>query len=120
MKRSLVLRSDGVIAYPVRVGVIRGIDARVRSVILVYSSCQRVKGSGLLSRAVSSIGMRRRRSSRSGFIVPIEPLDLLEPLDPEEARETLLVDPWPDEEGLYVLAGRKSAPEFFKVFTMSA
>jgi hypothetical protein len=43
IRRSLVLRSDGVIAYLVRVGIIRGIIARVRPVIWVYSVYYRAK-----------------------------------------------------------------------------
>ena len=61
---SRVVRSDEVIAHPVRVGVISGIEARVRPVILAHSSCRRAKGSGLLRRACFSIGMRSLLSSR--------------------------------------------------------
>ena len=47
---------------------------------------------------------------------PLDPLDLL------DASETPLelVDPRPEEEGPGALVERKSAPEFFRVFTMSA
>jgi hypothetical protein len=45
------VRSNGVIAYPVRVGAISRINARVRPVILAHSAYYRAKGSGLLSRA---------------------------------------------------------------------
>jgi hypothetical protein len=62
-RRSLVERSAGVIAQPVLVGVTRGTEARDIPGILVASSCRRAKGSGLLSRAVGSIVIRRRRSS---------------------------------------------------------
>jgi hypothetical protein len=113
VSRSLVLRSDGVIAHPVRVGVISGIDARVMPVILAQSSCRRAKGSGRLSRAECSTGIRSRRSSRFwvGLLVLVE------------ARETppeLDVALRPEEEELGALAERKSAPEFFRVFAMSA
>ena len=110
---SLVLRSDGVIAHPVRVGVISGIDARVMPVILVQSSCRRAKGSGRLSRAECSTGIRSRRSSCFLVGLPV----------PVEARETppeIDVALRPEEEGLGALAERKSAPEFFRVFAMSA
>jgi hypothetical protein len=52
-----------------------------------------------------------------GLPVPVE---LLVPV---EARETPLeidVAPHPEEEELSALAERKSAPEFFRVFAMSA
>jgi hypothetical protein len=61
---SRVVRSDEVIAHPVRVGVISGIEARVRPVILAHSSCRRAKGSGLLRRACFLIEMRSLLSSR--------------------------------------------------------
>src|SRR5215212_5365832 len=108
-RRSLVVRSDGVIAHPVRVGAMSGIDAKVRPVILVQSSCRRAKGSGLWSKAVGSTGMRSRRSSR--FFPLVE-------LVVAEAGET---PPGIDVGALPVaLATRKSAPEFFRVFAMSA
>jgi hypothetical protein len=43
------VRSAGVIAHPVLVGVISGIEAKVRPVILAQSSCRRAKGEGLWS-----------------------------------------------------------------------
>jgi hypothetical protein len=103
VSRSLVLRSDGVIAHPVRVGVISGIDARVMPAILALSSCRRAKGSSRLSRAECSTSIRSRRSSRFivGLPVPIELLVLV------EARETPLdidVAPRPEEEELGALA----------------
>src|SRR5271169_4538778 len=107
VSRSLVLRSDGVIAHPVRVGVISGIDARVMPAILAQSSCRRAKGSGRLSRAECSTGIRSRRSSR--FLVGLLVL--------VGARET---PPDPEEEVSDALAERKSAPEFFRVFAISA
>ena len=66
-RRSVVERSAGVIAQPVLVGVTRGTEAREIPGILVASSCRKAKGSGLLSRAVGSIVIRRRRSS---FLAP--------------------------------------------------
>ena len=99
--------------------MISGIDARVMPAILAQSSCRRVKGSGRLSRADCSTGIRSRRSSRFlvGLLVPIElPVSV-------EARETppeIDVAPRPEEEELGALAERKSAPEFFRVFAMSA
>lgn len=119
VSRSLILRLDGVIAYLVQVGVISGIDARVIPVILAQSSCRRAKGSSWLSRAECSTSIRSRQSSRFwvGLLVPIELLVLV------EARETPLeinVAPCPEEEELGALAEWKSAPEFFRVFAMSA
>jgi hypothetical protein len=64
VRMSRVVRSDKVIAHLVRISVISGIEARVRPVILAYSSCRRVKGSGLLRRACFSIRMRSLLSSR--------------------------------------------------------
>jgi hypothetical protein len=98
--------------------VISGIDARVMPVILVQSSYRRVKGSSWLSRAECSTSIRSRWSSRFlvGLLVPIELPVLV------EARETPLeidVAPHLEEEELGALAERKSAPEFFRVFTMS-
>jgi len=58
------VRSDKVIAHLVRISVINRIEARVRPVILTYSSCRRAKGSSLLRRAYFSIGMRSLLSSR--------------------------------------------------------
>jgi hypothetical protein len=111
VRRSYVLRLDGVIVYLVYVGVIRGIVARVRLAILVQSSCYKAKGLGLLRRAIFSIGIRRWRSS-FGLVEPLDPLDVSEtPLE--------LVDSWPKEEGLGALVERKSTPEFFRVFAMS-
>ena len=115
VRRSRVLRLDRVITYLVRVSVIRGIMARVRPAILAQSSCRKVKGLGLLRRAVFSIRIRRRRSSFS----LAEPLDPLDPLDVSETPPELM-DPRPEEEGPGALIERKSAPEFFRVFTMSA
>jgi hypothetical protein len=68
-----------------------------------------------LKRAVFSIGIRRRRSS-FGLTKPLDPLD---PLDVSETPLEL-IDPRPEEEGPGALIRRKSAPEFFRVFTMSA
>jgi len=110
-----------VMAHPVFVGVISGTDARVMPLILAASSCRSAKGSGLLSRAIGSTGIRRRRSSFLGI-----PLSLMLPLaefEREEAREALpeigggLL---PREEVIADLGIRKSAPEFFRVFAMSA
>ena len=87
------MRSDGVIAHPVRIGVISGIEARVRPVILAHSSCRRAKGSGLLKRACFLIGMRSLLSSRfSGSLrlllteadEPVAPLPIEAPPDPPE------------------------------------
>ena len=62
VRRSLVVRSAGLIAHPVRVGVIWGISAKERPVAL-QSSWRRAKGSGLLSSAPLFIVTKRRRSS---------------------------------------------------------
>ena len=99
--------------------MISGIDARVMPAILAQSSCRRVKGSSRLSRADYSTSIRSRWSSRFlvGLLVLIELLVLV------EARETPLeidVAPCLEEEELGALAERKSAPEFFRVFAMSA
>ena len=64
VRMSRVVRSDKVIAHLVRISVINRIEARVRPVILTYSSCRRAKGSGLLKRACFLIGMRSLLSSR--------------------------------------------------------
>ena len=103
VSRSLVLKSDRVIAHLVRVGVISRIDAKVMPAILALSSCRRAKGSGRLSRAECSTGIRSRRSSRFmvGLPVPVELLVLV------EARETppeIDVAPRPEEEELGALA----------------
>ena len=103
MSRSLVLRSDRVIAHLVRVGVISRIDARVMLAILALSSCRRVKGSSRLSRAECFTGIRSHRSSC--FIVGL--LVLIGLLVLVEARETPLdidVAPRLEEEELGVLA----------------
>ena len=50
-------------AQPVLVGVTRRTEARDIPEISVASSCRKAKGSGLLSMAVGSIVIRRRRSS---------------------------------------------------------
>ena len=113
VSRSLVLRSDGVIAHPVRVGVISGIDARVMPVILAQSSCRRAKGSGRLSRAECSTGIRSRRSSR--FLIGLPVLVEARGMPPE-----IDMAPLPEEEELGALAECKSAPEFFRVFAISA
>jgi hypothetical protein len=113
VSRSLVLRLDKVIAHLVQVGVISGIDARVMLVILAHSSCQRANGSSRLSKAECSTSIRSRRSSRFLVGLPV----------PVEARETppeLDVVLRPEEGVLGVLAERKSTPEFFRVFAMSA
>jgi hypothetical protein len=87
------VRSDGVIAYPVCVGVISGIEARVRPVILAHSSCRRAKGSGLLRRACFLIGMRSLLSLRFGGSLrlllteanePVAPPPIEAPPDPPE------------------------------------
>jgi hypothetical protein len=101
-----------VIAYLVRVGVISGIDARVMPVILAQSSYRRAKGSSRLSRAECSTSIRSRQSSC--FLIGLPVL--------VEARETPLeidVALLLEEEELGALAEQKSAPEFFRVFTMS-
>jgi hypothetical protein len=113
VRRSYVLRLDGVIAHLVYISVIRGIVARVRLAILAQSSYYKAKGLGLLRRAIFSIRIRRRRSS-FGLTEPLDPLD---PLNVSETPLEL-VDPWPKEEGLGALVERKSAPEFFRVFAM--
>jgi hypothetical protein len=113
VSRSLVLRLDGVIAHLVWVGVISGIDARVMPAILAQSSCRRAKGSSWLSRAECSTSIRSRWSS--GFLVGL--LVLVEAREtPPEIDVALLLE----EEELGALAERKSAPEFFRVFAMSA
>jgi hypothetical protein len=118
VSRSLVLRSDKVIAYLVRVGIISGIDTRVMPAILAQSSYRRVKGSSRLSRVECSTSIRSRRSSYFlvGLLVLVELLDLV------EARETLLelnIAPYLEEEELRTLVERKSTPKFFRVFAMS-
>ena len=106
------MRLDGVIAHPVRVAVIVGIRARVSPGIRVQSSCRRAKGSGLWSKALGSTGMRSRRSSR----FRVEPFsDEVSETPPEFEVGTLL-----EEEELGALAVWKSAPEFFRVFAISA
>ena len=67
-----------------------------------------------MSRALGSTGIRSRRSSR---FFPFVPQELV------EARETppeFEVGALLDEEALPVVAPLKSAPEFFRVFAMSA
>jgi hypothetical protein len=104
------VRSAGVIAHPVLVGVISGIEPKVRPVILAQSSCRRAKGSGLSSSALGSIGTKSRRSS---CFFP-------ERVDPRGAPPEFVVGARPEEEVLFVFALRKSAPEFFRVFATSA
>src|SRR5436190_20893295 len=101
-------------AHPVQVGMIRGIFASVRPVILAHSSCRRAKGSGHWSRAECSIGIRSRWSSRL-FSPLLEELEVRDTPPPE-----INVEAFPDEAELGVLVPRKSAPEFFRVFAMSA
>src|SRR5438045_4342855 len=105
------MRFDGVIAHPVRVGVIDGIRARVSPGIWAQSSCQRAKGSGLWSKALGSTGMRSHRSSH----FRVEPFS-------DEVSETppeFEVGALPEEEVLGALVW-KSAPEFFRVLAMPA
>ena len=104
------MRFDGVIAHPVQVGVIDGIRARVSPGIRAQSSCRRVKGSGLWSKALGLTGMRSRRSSR----FRVEPFS-------DEVSETppeFKVGALPEEEVLGTLVVWKSAPEFFRVLAM--
>jgi hypothetical protein len=108
IRRSLVLRSNRVIAHLVHIGVIRGINTRVRLVILAQSSYQRAKGSSQLSRAEYST---RIRSCQSSY--------LLVGLVLVNTSETPLVETRPEEEVPAVLVGRKLAPEFFRVFAIS-
>lgn len=113
VRRSLVRRSDGVIAHPVRVGAITGIEASVRPVILAQSSCLRAKASGLWSKASGLTAIRSRRSSRFGGVVEIK----------VEAKVTppgIEVGFLPDEGATGALAGWKSAPELFKALAMPA
>jgi hypothetical protein len=119
VSRSLVLRSDKVIAYPVQVGIISRIDARVIPAILAQSSCRRAKGSGQLSRAECSTSIRSCRSSC--FIVGLPVLvELLVLVEAREVLPEIDVAPCPEEEELGTLAEYKSAPEFFRVFAISA
>ena len=112
MRRSLVVRLDGVIAHPVQVGVIDGIRARVSPGIQAHSSCQRAKGSGLWSRALGLTGMRSQWSS----CFRVEPFsDEVSEMPPE-----FKVGALPEEEVLGTLAVWKSAPEFFRVLAMPA
>jgi len=101
-----------VIAHLVYVNVIRGIDARVRPVILAQSSYYIAKGLGQLRRTVFSIRIRRRRSF-FGLVGPLDPVDVSK--TPPEFKMGLR----PKEEVLGALAERKSAPKFFRVFAMS-
>ena len=97
VRRSLIVRSAGVITHPVRVGAICGIAARERPVVL-QSSWHRAKGSGLLSSAPFSTVMRRCRSSCFfPFLVVAE----------------IVVGPG-------TLVPWRSAPEFLRVLAMSA
>ncbi len=93
-------------------GMISGIDTRVMPVILAQSSCRRAKGSGQLSRAECSTGMRSRQSSHFLVGLPVS-------VEAREMPSELDVEPRPEEEGLGALAERKSAPEFFRVCTIS-
>ena len=106
------MRFDGVIAHPVRVGMIDGIRARVSPGIRAQSSCRRAKGSGLWSKALGSTGMRSHRSSH----FRVEPFS-------DEVSETppeFEVGPLLEEEVLGALAVWKSTPEFFRVLAMPA
>jgi hypothetical protein len=112
------VRSDRVMAYPVRVGAIREIDTRIRPLILVYSSCERAKGAGLLSSILYSTVTRRHLSSRYYYCFgfPKEETDILP--DPPEFDEVGLLLEKAEPGALFV--PRKSAHEFFRVFAMSA
>ena len=106
------MRSDGVIAQPVWVGIIDGIRARVSPGIWVQSSCQRAKGSGLWNKTLGLTGMRSHQSSH----FRVEPFsDEVSEMPPEFKVGALL-----EEEVLGALAVWKSAPEFFRVLAMPA
>jgi hypothetical protein len=111
VRRSRVFRSDKVIAYLVYISIIRGINTRVKLVILAQSSYHIAKGLGRLRRAIFSIRIKRWRSS-FGLVGPLDPIDVSEML-PE-----FKVGLYSKEEVLGALVERKSTPKFFKVFAI--
>ena len=115
-RRSRTVRSDGVIAHPVRVGITSGTDARVIPDTFETRACRSINGCSLLCRVHGSQVTSRRRST---LWAPLGPLKDSE--DAEERTETppeVEVGALPG--GLSCLAGRMLAPEFFRVFARSA